>query len=343
MMIMRPITRNDLGCLMDLARISGVGLTSLPVNEERLTSRIARSERSFSGVLPREDQGFVFVLEDCDRGMVVGISAIESAVGLREPWYNYRISTMVHACQELGIHKRHEALFLSNDLTGCSELCSLFLHPDYRRHRNGSLLSKSRLLFVAQFRHLFDEMLVAEMRGALDEQGQSPFWEGLGRHFFAMDFGQADYLTGVGQKTFVAELMPRHPIYTDLLPAPARAAICKTHHSSLPALAMLEAEGFRCEGYIDIFDGGPAVQAHVRDIRAVRESALRECRIGTPAAAESTRPCLVSNTSLADFRAVLLDAGDEEQLCLSPEQASALKLAAGDPVRCVALHADSRH
>jgi arginine N-succinyltransferase len=339
MMIIRPIARRDLGCLMDLARIAGVGLTSLPVNEARLADRIARSEQSFAAALPTEEQGFVFVLEDTERAAIVGISAIEAAVGLRDPWYNYRVSTMVHASQELGIHKRHEALFLSNDLTGCSELCSLFLHPDYRRNRNGSLLSKSRLLFVAQFRQLFDEMLVAEMRGVLDGAGQSPFWEGLGRHFFTMDFDRADYLTGVGQKTFVAELMPKHPIYLDLLPEAARTAAGQTHASSLPALHMLEAEGFRCEGYIDIFDGGPAVQARVRDIRAVRESALRPVRsgVGTPGA--PTLPLLVSNTRLADFRALLVEVEDSEELCLSADQLAQLQLVSGDPVRCVPLHA----
>jgi arginine N-succinyltransferase len=33
------------------------------------------------------------------------------------------------------------------------------------------------------------------MRGISDEQGHSPFWESLGRHFFKMEFSQADYLT----------------------------------------------------------------------------------------------------------------------------------------------------
>ena len=36
-----------------------------------------------------------------------------------------------------------DTLYLSNDLTGCSELCSLFLHPDYRQGNHGKLLSKT--------------------------------------------------------------------------------------------------------------------------------------------------------------------------------------------------------
>ena len=69
---------------------------------------------------------------------------------------------------------------------------------------NGRLLSKARFLFMAEFRDLFGDKVIAEMRGMSDEQGRSPFWESLGRHFFKMEFSQADYLTGVGNKSFIA-------------------------------------------------------------------------------------------------------------------------------------------
>ena len=83
-----------------------------------------------------------------------------------------------------------ETLYLSNDLTGSTELCSLFLHPDYRTGNNGKLLS-NRFLFIAQFPHLFTEKLIAEMRG-FQEPTASALYEGLGRHFFKMDFNHAD-------------------------------------------------------------------------------------------------------------------------------------------------------
>jgi arginine/ornithine N-succinyltransferase beta subunit len=51
MMIIRPIAHSDLPGLMNLARSAGVGLTSLPVNEERLSRRISRSVLSFAGEL----------------------------------------------------------------------------------------------------------------------------------------------------------------------------------------------------------------------------------------------------------------------------------------------------
>ena len=67
---------------------------------------------------------------------------------------------------------------------------------------------------MAAFRDRFNEKVVAEMRGVIDDKGYSPFWESPGERFFSMEFSRADYLCGTGQKAFIAELMPKHPIYT---------------------------------------------------------------------------------------------------------------------------------
>lgn len=222
-MIVRPVTSADLPALIELARSTGTGLTTLPANEQRLQHRVSWAEKAFRGEAERGDADYLFVLED-DAGKVVGISAIAGAVGLREPWYNYRVGLTVSASQELNIHREIPTLFLANDLTGNSELCSLFLHADHRSGLNGKLLSRARFLFIAEFRHLFGDKLIAEMRGMSDEEGRSPFWESLGRHFFKMEFSQADYLTGVGNKAFIAELMPKFPLYTCFLSEEARAA-----------------------------------------------------------------------------------------------------------------------
>ncbi len=227
-MIVRPVTSADLPALIELARSTGTGLTTLPANEQRLQHRVSWAEKAFRGEAERGDADYLFVLED-DAGKVVGISAIAGAVGLREPWYNYRVGLTVSASQELNIHREIPTLFLANDLTGNSELCSLFLHADHRSGLNGKLLSRARFLFIAEFRHLFGDKLIAEMRGMSDEEGRSPFWESLGRHFFKMEFSQADYLTGVGNKAFIAELMPKFPLYTCFLSEEARGVIGRVH------------------------------------------------------------------------------------------------------------------
>src|SRR6266542_309191 len=224
MFFVRPIARDDLPAVFALTERTGAGLTSLPANRERLAERIDRSLASFAGQSARADECYVFVLVDSTDDRVVGICAIEAAVGLAEPWYNYHVGTLVHASRALDVYTVAPTLFLANDHTGSSELCSLFLDQAFRRGHNGPLLAKSRFLFVAEFPERFAPKLIAEMRGRLDAQGRSPFWEGLGRHFFSMEYSTADYLTGIGQKSFIAELMPRHPVYVNLLPEASRSA-----------------------------------------------------------------------------------------------------------------------
>lgn len=334
-MIVRPVTSADLPALFDLARSTGTGLTTLPANEQRLQHRVSWAEKAFRGEAERADADYLFVLED-DAGKVVGISAVAGAVGLREPWYNYRVGLTVSASQELGIHREIPTLFLANDLTGQSELCSLFLHADHRSGLNGRLLSKARFLFIAEFRELFGDKVIAEMRGMSDEDGRSPFWESLGRHFFKMEFSQADYLTGVGNKSFIAELMPKFPLYTCFLSEDAREVIGRVHPHTEPALAMLKAEGFSYQGYVDIFDAGPAIEAPTEKIRAIADSQNLVLAIGTPG--DDAEPYLIHNRKREECRITAAPARVAAgSLVVDAQAAKRLRLSAGASVRAVPL------
>ncbi|WP_229474078.1 arginine N-succinyltransferase [Pseudoduganella lurida] len=301
---MRAARAADLDAVHALALAAGPGMTTLKADRAALAERLAIAEASFAGALPSTARDYVFVLEDLAHGRVAGIAAIKAAVGMDEPFYSFRLGALVHSAPSVGVYARHEVLYLTHDLTGCAELCSLFLHPDYRHGRNGRLLSKSRFLFIAQFPQLFTQPVFAEMRGFQDAAGRSPFWESLGRQFFAMDFDRADDLCQPGRKSYIAELMPRYPIYTGFLSEAARAAIGTTHVATAPARRLLEQEGLAAGTYIDIFDGGPVLQAQVRDLRATRESVLATV---DPAARDASpgAPALVCNGSMTDFRVAL--------------------------------------
>ena len=344
MMLIRPIASADLPSLMQLIKATGVGLTSLPSNEAALSLRVEASNASFAGTAQKADELFLFVLEDTLAKRVVGTCGLATAVGLRQAWYSYRVGLAVHASQELNVFTQTQTLFLSNDHTGHSELCSLFLAPEYRRDRNGNLLSKSRFLFLAQHRARFSKKLIAELRGLSDEKGQSPFWDSLGRRFFSMEFSQADYLTGIGKKSFVAELMPKHPLYTSFLSPEAQAAIGQTHPQTLPARRMLEGEGFRYEGYVDIFDAGPTVECDVEDVSAVAYSRSFNTMIDNAPAGDDAVIYLVSNGGLGNYRAALVTAAPRaEEFPLNIEMAAALQVSAGDRVRAVPLSVSDRH
>ena len=339
MMIIRPLMASDADALLNLAYKAGVGFTSLPADPNHIAGKIIASLSAFNSEVDfTTEQSYVFVMEDTHTNTVVGICGIESSIGLSSPWYSYRIGTLVHSSRELKVHNSFPTLYLSNDQTACAEVCTLFLDPDYRHSKNGQLLSKSRFLFLAQFAHRFEAKIIAEMRGVSDENGQSPFWDGLGAHFFDMPFADADHLTGLGKKEFIAQLMPRHPLYINLLPKAARDVIGEVHGNTLPARKMLEDEGFRYQGYVDIFDAGPTLETQVNDIRAVRESKNYLVKIEDHIPI-GTVPYLISNTLLDGYRCtmVYIKVPESGPLCISSELASNLHVTALDTVRLVPL------
>lgn len=336
MKIIRPIRLSDLDAVVHMAKSAGAGFTSLPPIPEFLRKKIELSLRSFGADVKRAGhERYMFVLEESDTGEVGGCCAVEAACGLDEAFYNYHVGLTVHASRELKVYGRTPTLYLSNDLTGTSVLCSLFLRPEFRAGGAGRLLSKCRFLFMASHPQRFAEKVIAEMRGVSNEQGRSPFWEGLGRHFFSIGYNEAEHVVGMGNKAFIAELMPKHPIYASLLPPEAQAVMGKVHAQTAPALHMLEQENFRYQNYIDIFDGGPAVEAPLSEIRSIKGSRILPVRIGT---ASGGVMHLLANTQLHGFRCTLADlAPAQDSVILSAALAKALDVRAGEPIRVVAL------
>ena len=339
-MRIRPIARDDLDGLQALAQQAGVGFTSLPDNREFLAGKIESAARAFEERTPVDDRLYFFVLEDETNGELAGCCAIEGQVGREVPFYNYRLGTLAHSSVQLDLHRTIDTLFLSSDHTGDAEVCSLFLRPEYRgeanKHlRNGALLSKARWLFMAQFRDRFPQKVLAEMRGVFDENNVSPFWESLGKHFFPMDFNEADRLTGLGQKSFIGELMPKFPIYTTFMSEEARACIGQVHRHTRPALEMLKKEGLRWEGYIDIFDGGPTVEAYIDDVRAIRNSRLCQVEVSAAAREESVSRWLAATTQMLKFTASWVGRAptDDNTIVLSETEAQRLGVSTGDTLR----------
>jgi arginine N-succinyltransferase len=137
--------------------------------------------------------------------------------------------------------------------------------------------------------------------------------------------------------------MPKHPLYTSFLTPEAQAVIGQTHPLTLPARRMLESEGFRYEGYVDIFDAGPTVECDLADVSAIARSRTFKAVRSSIAAAGDAVIYLVSNCGLADYRATLIAATPvADKFPLSAETAAALGIDAGDEVRAVALSVGDR-
>ena len=332
MKVIRPIRGDDLDALLAMAKEAGAGFTSLPPVREFLAKKIELSERSYSATISEPGhERYMFVLEDTDTGRIGGCCAVEAACGLDEAFYNYHIGMTVHACRELDVYNKFPTLYLTNDYTGTSVMCSLYLSPEFRRGGAGRLLSKCRFMLMAQYPDRFAQRVIAEMRGISDAEGKSPFWESLGRHFFGIEYDRAEHLVGMGNKSFIAELMPKHPVYARLLSKEAQDAMGQVHPHTAPALHLLEQEGFRMQGYIDIFDGGPAVEAPLSEIRTIRHSQVLPVKIGQP---KPGARHLIANSELQNFRCTLAELAPEgEHITLSSELAAGLQVVEGEPVR----------
>lgn len=306
-MIIRPVRHGDEASVLAIAQAAGIGMTSLPPEERVVAEKVERSVASFNGTLEAPDNPlYFFVMEDTANGDVVGTCAVEAHIGLRRPMYSYKIVTVTQYSDSLDIFARNEMLQVVNDYAGVSEIGSLFLLPEYRRDRLGRFLSRMRFLFIALFRELFDEKIVAEIRGWHDGQGNSPFYDSLARKFFQMEFAQADWICATQGNRFISELMPTYPIYINLLPEEARSVIGQPYSSSEPAKAMLEREGFYYNHYIDLFDGGPTLEAKLDKVRGVRETKQAEL-VGAAdiQGDEAAYRAMIARPALTEFCAAL--------------------------------------
>lgn len=327
----RAARDEDLQPLYEMAKLTGGGFTNLPPDRGALRAKLARSHVAFERADDGEphDDLFVLILENVATGEVRGTCQLFTRVGQKWPFYSYRIGTVTKHSQELGRTFRAEILNLVNDLEGCSEVGGLFLHPNERAGGLGMLLARARYLFIRQHRARFADRILAELRGVIDEAGGSPFWDGVAGRFFGMNFQQADEFNATHGNQFIADLMPKHPVYTAMLSDHARAVIGLPHPSGRAAMRMLENEGFAFEDYVDIFDGGPTMTARTDQVRSVRDAVSATVAAIGPGG----EPALVAAGELAGFRVTQgRIAGSEGGALVDPDAAETLGLRVGDPI-----------
>ena len=325
----------DLQPLYEMAKLTGGGFTNLPPDRKALTSKLARSAAAYNRNGEQgDDELFLIVLENAETGEVRGTAQMFTRVGQSSPFYSYRLATLTQHSKELGRTFRAEMLNLVTDLEGSSEVGGLFLHPSERAGGLGLLLARSRYLFIAMHRARFGDRILAELRGVIDERGGSPFWDGVAGRFFGMGFQEADYFNAINGHQFIADLMPKHPVYIAMLPEIARSAIGLPHPSGRAAMRMLEAEGFAYEGYVDIFDGGPTMTARTDKVESICNA-----KSGAVAAisGEATAKALVATGHLSEFRCCFGQIAESDgQVVLDPECAATLDVSPGDTVWWIA-------
>ena len=327
----RMARSDDIDALFALAVAGGSGLTNLPPERDVLAAKLAASERAVGADPSEVDGAAIMLMVEDGQGQVAGTSCIFPRVGADWPFYSYRLTRQANRSLAVGRLKSQTLLNLANDFEGETEVGGLFIDPARRGAAFGALAARARYLFIAAHRARFGRRVMAELRGWQDASGKSPVWEAIGRHFYDMDFHDADRTGAVGGNQFIADLGPRYPIYVSLLPPEAQAALGRPHDDGRPAFEMLLAEGFAAGDYVDIFDGGPTVVADIDAVKTVREAR----HIEITAIGEGGSPALTAAGSCETFRVargyVTADG------IVAPALAAALGVGPGDTVLSVAV------
>ena len=353
MLFVRPARLSDLDALEQMARAARPVLHSLPHDRHALEARIALSEDSFRAEVDFPGEEFyLFVLEDAASGKLLGTSSIVAAAGYAEPFYVFRNDALIHASRELHVNRKIHALTMSHELTGKSRLAGFYLDPTVTGDASAHLLSRARMMYVAANRRRFTPEVFSLLLGVTDEAGTSPFWEAVGRKFFARDFAEVEKISGGRSRTFIAEVMPSYPLYVPLLPEAAQRVLGEPNAKSLVAYDIHMEEGFEPDRFVDIFDAGPVLTAQVdrsacvignetRVVREVTEGAAEAAMGQTDSsAAAGATTYLVANNRAGEFRCALaeLPLSREAQAPLASSVRAVLGAVAGDAVRCVPLH-----
>lgn len=344
MLIIRPVEPADLPALEALAAHATPQLTNLPAHRERLEERIARSQASFGDKVDYPgDEHYTFVLVDtadaAGHGDVLGTATIRARAGAHEAYYTYRQETLIHASQQLNVRREVQTLALSHEVSEATLLCAMSINPRYKGTSAESLLRRARLMFIAQYPERFSDVLAVAFPGYLDAGDESPFWESVGRHFFARSYQDMNHIAGVRSKSFIAEVMPQFPLYLPLLTPSARAAIGREHPGHERALSEMLAEGFVRSRHVDIFDAGPVVKADRERLASVRGAAWHPVRIRPAHALPDAEPALVANQKRDGFRCVVARyaLSPTGQLMLTTEHAEQLGVEKGRAVLAAPL------
>lgn len=334
MIIVRPVTTTDIDHLLEIAHAAYPGMTTLPPDKATLERKIANSTTSIAkSVDEPTTEVYLLVMEDTDTGKLVGTASIIAKLGIEDQFYSYKLNKQTQHSRQINKKVTVETLHLTNHFEGFAEVATLFLTPDYRKNGNGKLLARSRYLFMAEFRQRFPDKVMADLRGYFDEQGRSPFWEALGRHFFDMTYSEADLYGALNGNQFIADLMPKHPIYVNLLPQEARDVIGRPNDQGKPALAMLESEGFKNNGQVDIFDGAPSVDASIDELKTIRNS--KKTKVTAVLPDQQGEEYLVCAGTIDLFRVCLTKMVVEKDGCIALPQNTldGLKINLNDSVR----------
>lgn len=255
--VIRPAQSKDAQGIYQLAKL--LNSSNLPSSRDSVERLIQVSLQSFLEVLDVRASSFLFVLEDTAIHRIVGTGQLKGQHGHAENPHIFWEQVEVDGETAIQIKIEHE---------GPSELGGLIIDPEYRNSpaKLGRALSFSRLVFAQSHRELFGSTLFADLLPALDENGQSEFYEHVVRPFLRVDYVRANRMAS-DNRSFLTTSLPSDPVLLKSLPNDIQAKMGKVGKYTIPAQKLLESAGFQFKGRMNSFDVGPFMEASIADIK----------------------------------------------------------------------------
>lgn len=315
----RPIKESDKEALKEFAEAASLGITNLPKHKER------REQFLSLALAPHPKSYYLFLLENYKDKTTLGVSGIFPKTNNLD---YFKLHSEQLPAYYPGSLKEVTTLERIHYDEGPTEICSLYLSREARKEGLGKLLSYSRFYFMKAFPDLFADEVYAEMRGVIDEKGDAPFWDSMGRRFAGISYRELIDRIDHGDKR-ARELMPSKTVYIDLLDPEGRGAIGKTYVSTTPAYKLLQEQNFSFSGEIDLFDAGPRMVCKREKIATIQNS--QRLRV-TKVRSLNKEPQFLSNVS-EDFRVTLGQVEREgDGAAIDPLTAQLLEVDAGDEI-----------
>jgi arginine N-succinyltransferase len=337
MLVLRPTQPNDIGHLERLANASGPLVSTLPASRSHLLSKIKRSQHSFAQeTITPGNESYLFVLEDSQTGQLLGTGGINALAGNKAPFYSFRNDIKIHSSRKLNVHNRVHALTLNHDLSDHSQLCSFYIVPELADSLYPSLITLGRLLYMSISSMRFANEWMAVLPGTFDEQGRSPFWEHVGRKFFGIDYNQVEYYNSTREKTFIAEMMPYHPLYVSLIAEEAQEVMGLVHKDAELQCSLLSEQGFEPDKYVEIFDAGAILTAQSKALSLGKK--IKSVSLTVNNTDTTTQTFLIGINDVHGFKSCLLEGAlTGEQLMISSADIAELNVQQQTKVFAVAL------
>jgi len=350
MFIVRRAMMSDLPTLHKMSKM--VHFINLPPDQEIIADKIRNSRKSFmraggnakSVHKPKGPSGkggisektamadiFMFVIEEVNSEACIGTSQLVSQMGgPGHPNVCFKLETREKYANDLKFGTKHTVARVHLDESGPTELGGLIMQPSFRGHKMklGRFVALIRFHFMGLHRKMFRPTILAELMAPITANGESLVWDMLGRRFIPLSYDEADRFCQYSRE-FMTELLPEGDIHLSLLPPAARAQIGEVGPDTVPAKRMLENLGFKYEGFVDPFDGGPYITAKTDEIELIQDTF--HAKLGVSILHEQTNQAGIVSvlSSDGDFRAV--------QTAFQVDRSGKLRLTSE---AMMALHAD---